>query len=408
MPEIKNILIVAPASLKINWMRESEKWLIKDWDTEISKSTKSFPGSRIVIINYEILKKFEDEIKMFGEWDLVIYDESHYLKTPDTIRTKAGLNIKAKRRLFLTGTPILNRPIELWPLLNSVDSKKWNNMIRYAYRYCEAYQDQYGWNMKGSSNEQELQTILRSTLMVRRKKCDVLKDLPPKARQVIEVSAPVKYGEFSKHVNNLAKLKQRVKDGYEEDVEKLKVEQEFVFQNMALIRHEIGVEKVSAVIKYLKEVLESSPKVVCFGWHRDVVEAIAKEFDAPYMHGGTDPDDRQAMVDRFQNDNKCNLIVGGIKVMGVGWTLTKSSHVLFAELDWVPGNLTQAEDRCHRIGQKDSVLVQHLVLDGSIDAAMAKSLVKKQYNIDNALDNEPFNILDVLAKQIKTKEGEVR
>ena len=94
--------------------------------------------------------------------------------------------------------------------------------------------------------------------------------------------------------------------------------------------------------------------------------------------------------------------------MGVGWTLTKSSHVLFAELDWVPGNLTQAEDRCHRIGQKDSVLVQHLVLDGSIDAAMAKSLVKKQYNIDNALDNEPFNILDVLAKQIKTKEGEVR
>ena len=105
--------------------------------------------------------------------------------------------------------------------------------------------------------------------------------------------------------------------------------------------------------------------------------------------------DRQAAVDRFQGDPDCRVFVGGILAAGVGITLTASAHVVFAELDWVPGNVAQAEDRCHRIGQTDRVLVQHLVIDGSLDARMAHMIVDKQAVIDAALDDEPDRTLVV-------------
>jgi hypothetical protein len=143
------------------------------------------------------------------------------------------------------------------------------------------------------------------------------------------------------------------------------------------------------VIEHIKDVIEDDPeaKIVCFAHHIDVITAIAGAFPGcAVMTGANTADEKQRAVDRFQKDPKCMLIVGGIFVMGVGWTLTASAHCILAELDWVPGNVTQAEDRTHRIGQSESVLIQHLVMEGSVDVDVAKAIVEKQSVIDRVLD----------------------
>jgi SWI/SNF-related matrix-associated actin-dependent regulator 1 of chromatin subfamily A len=139
----------------------------------------------------------------------------------------------------------------------------------------------------------------------------------------------------------------------------------------------------------VKNALLASPKIVVFAHHRDVVSEIAAGFEdaAVTLTGEDTPEARQAAVDRFQTDPACTLFVGSIRAAGLGLTLTASAHVVFAELDWVPANMTQAEDRTHRIGQRESVLVQHLVLQDSLDSRMARMLIKKQRVLDEALDS---------------------
>src|SRR5690606_16135176 len=164
---------------------------------------------------------------------------------------------------------------------------------------------------------------------------------------------------------------------------------EVAFEELSALRHEMGIAKVPAVIEHIKETLENTDKIVVFAHHHDVVNAIAQAFGdiAVKLTGVESSDERQAAVDRFQNDPNCRLFIGTIGAAGVGLTLTAASTMIFAELDWVPGRVTQAEDRIHRIGQLDSVLIQHLVVDGSLDAKMAWVLVEKQEIIDKALDD---------------------
>jgi SWI/SNF-related matrix-associated actin-dependent regulator of chromatin subfamily A-like protein 1 len=147
------------------------------------------------------------------------------------------------------------------------------------------------------------------------------------------------------------------------------------------------VAKIPHVIEHLQDALAESAKVVCFAHHREVIHAISAEFGeaCAVVYGDTPAPDRQAAVDRLQTDPECRLFVGGITVAGTGITLTASSHIVFAEYDWRPGVMSQAEDRCHRIGQRESLLAQYLVFDGSIDAIMATRNVEKEDIIAAAL-----------------------
>jgi hypothetical protein len=170
-----------------------------------------------------------------------------------------------------------------------------------------------------------------------------------------------------------------------------------MFNEISRLRHDTAVAKVPAVIAHLEDAIgEGEHKVVLFAHHHDVVNEVREHFGdrCVVLTGETPMADRQAAVDRFQADSNCSLFIGSITAAGVGITLTAASHVVFAELDWVPGNMSQAEDRCHRIGQTDSVLIQHLVLEGSLDAVMARTLVEKQDVIDLALDVERAKLLD--------------
>ena len=413
---LRTILVVCPASLRLNWAREIRKWSVRPLTIVLATGSSIPRGYNVVIINYDILSKHEQTLRAI-EWDLVIVDEAHFLKNQKAKRTIALLGkdaykqdpgvppVTARRRIMLTGTPIPNRPIEGFPLFHWLAPDEFRSFWGYAKRYCAAEQNAYGWDLTGASNLPELQDKLRGSIMIRRLKSDVLTELPAKRRQIIEFPAneasgavQAEHSAWERHEETIAKLRAAAElakasdnpDDYADAVANLTRAARAAFDEMSKLRHQTAVAKIPYVIEHIRDTIESETKCVVFAHHHDMIKALAKEFgDAAVTLFGDDAmAARQASVDRFQSDPECKVFIGGILAAGVGITLTSASHVIFAELDWVPGNVTQAEDRCHRIGQKDMVLVQHLVLEGSLDARMAEILVQKQEVIAAALDTE--------------------
>lgn len=454
-PTVKKVLVLCPASLKANWRNELEKWLVRPMTIALSGKGGSLDlRADILIVNYDALVgksgKALHATLMGLSFDCLVADECHFLKNPAAQRSVAVLGKPAKkdcatvpglasratnRKLFLTGTPLLNRPIEMLPLLQVLSPSEFGNFWQFAKRYCNATQTRYGWDFSGASNLDELQERLRKHVMVRRLKADVLKELPPKRRSIVTLT--IEDGEIAKLVvaehaayNGTANEDDEMAlaiggDDYRAAVAKLSAshretsedraiaaEEEMMygrdegggyrprgntekagvdFTDLSSIRHQIALLKVPAVIDHVKEMLDSGiDKLLIFGHHLDVVAAICDglaEYGVVKITGETPVGDRQGIVDRFQTDASIKVFVGNIKAAGVGLTLTAAAHVVFAELDWVPANVTQAEDRAHRIGQQNHVLIQHLVLDESLDAQFAKVIVGKQDIADAALDN---------------------
>lgn len=418
-PSAKRILIICPNSLKINWRRELIKWTTQKRHIIIADS-KHFPEiDAILIINYDVLHKHEDVIKG-TDWDILIVDESHWLKNKKSRRSKMVLGleatrkekangaadipgINAARKIFLTGTPIANgKPKELWPLIHYLDPITWSSFWKYAPRYCGSSQDN-GWNCDGATNLHELQDKLRSTIMIRRLKKDVLKDLPPKTRKVVEIepdseakeALAAEHDAFNEDADNELHAKIELalagenEAAYKDAVGQLSQRMKSRSEDLFTLRKNTAIAKarMPAVMEMLEDAAETSEKVIIFIHHKEVGRLIAARFPQSVMIVGDTPiDERDRNASRFQKDPTCNVIIGSIGAMGVGLTLTAASHVIMFELDWVPGNVTQCEDRAHRIGQRDNVLVEHYVLASSLDCDMAKRIVTKQDLIDKALD----------------------
>lgn len=405
-PSIKTALIICPKSLKLNWQRELERWLTRPF--LIGVAGDHWPKAEIVIINYEALRRFPDLEKL--KFDICITDEAHYIKSAKAQRSKAAKAIHARRKVRLTGTPIVNRPAELYNLIEDL-SDGWGSFFSFAKRYANAQHNGFGWDFSGAANLDELQQRLREKIMVRRLKADVLTELPRKIRQVIELE-PDSAEERSAVSNEagravirelrLTDLRAKVElakadgeDAYRAAVARLKEASQVDFTEMARLRHDTAVAKLPRVLEHLEQILEDddAKKVIVAAHHHDVINAIMAGcaqhgWNPVKLTGENTITERQAAVDAFQSKSIVRVFVASIQAAGVGITLTASSHVVFAELDWVPGNVSQMEDRAHRIGQTETVLVQHLVLAGSLDARMARSIVAKQTVIDSALDLE--------------------
>lgn len=396
-PDAARILVICPASLKLNWARECERWLVRPHTIGIAG--KTFPeDAHVVVINYDILQKWKVELDQ--EWDVLVADECHYVKNKRAKRSKALFGLTARRKLFLSGTPILNRPVELWTLVHFLAPEEFDKFKPFSRRYCKPTRSRFGWEYTGSDNLDELHERLASTIMVRRTKAEVLPELPPKRRQVIELASDHvanliaietdAWLEHKRRLNQLRAVSRAGKDATPAEMEALRAGVNAAFGDLAKLRQDTALAKVPLVVEHLKTVLADPGKVVLFAHHRAVIAEFEDAFGdiAVRLQGGDKIADRQAAVDRFQEDDSCRLFIGSITAAGLGLTLTASSHVVFAELDWVPARMTQAEDRTHRIGQTDSVLVQHLVLEGSLDARMVQSLIKKQRVIDQVVDGE--------------------
>lgn len=410
LPEVKKVLIIAPKSLLVNWQRELQAWLIRGYTIGVATG-KEWPCADIVILNYDILIKHPEELHT-PVWDMLICDECHYLKNESAKRTKMVMGdprgtappILAHRKLMLSGTPMPNRPIELWAILHYLDGHTFRSFRSFAFRYCGAYDSEWGLETGGASHLDELRDMLRETVMIRRRKVDVLDDLPAKIRQVVEL--PFKLTRALKAgLKREAGIKQKVNDfvgdfdvltaasakEYTQQVRGLKAKLKIIFEEVAALRHETALEKVPVVLEYLKVVLESDDKIVVFAHHRNMISKLEDALEnlgigVVTVTGATK--DRQAEVDKFQTDPAIQVFLGNIKAAGEGLNLTAASHVIFAEPDWTCGSVSQAEDRCHRIGTKHPVLVQHLVLEDSLDVIMAKRLIRKQGIIDRVLDED--------------------
>lgn len=393
----EKILIICPATLKLNWLREWNRWCtVSPLSVDIAYGNY-YPKSDVVIINYDILSRHSKLIHN-NLWDLVVLDEAHYLKNHKANRTKQVVGyrtlrpIAGKRKLALTGTPIVNRPVELFNVIKYLAPYGWQDKMKFARRYCNAFKGPWGWDMTGASHLEEFQQKLRSTIMIRRTKKDVLPQLPPKVHQVIEVQPNAKTAKLLKHEMSLADApihREQMMQWAQGNLKKAS------FGEIATIRREVAEAKIPFVIKYLEDAIESSGKVVVFTHHKNVVAALRSHFKdvCVVLDGSTssviDADkmsDRQRAVDNFQNKQEIKLFIGNIQAAGTGINLTAASHVVFAEISWVPGELEQCEDRVHRIGTTESVLIQFLVMASSIDAAIALTYTSKQGIIEKAID----------------------
>lgn len=418
-PTIKKVLVICPATLKSNWERELLKWLVDPRTVGIADG-QFWPDTEIVIINFDNLVKWK-KTKLQQGWDLVCVDEIQYCVNNAAQRTQAIFGykptkkeiakgkvaiepIKAKYRVGLSGTPIVNRPADLFPILHWLDPVRWPNGFKFMLRYCNGTQGQWGWDFSGTSHLDELNDKLRSTLMVRRMKKDVLKDLPPKLRRVIELPANEKILKLEQEaVKNLGvdleQLKMAVemakaspnRQDYDNAVSALNKGHQAAFEEMAEVRHQTALATLPHGLAHLAACLEDDPdnKIVVFAHHLDVIAAIKAEHPnaAAVVIGGMSSEEKMAQVDRFQKETACKVFIGGLRAAGEGITLTASSHVIFFEWDWTPSKMNQCEDRCHRIGQRDNVLVELLVLARSLSATMAKRVIAKQEICDAILDD---------------------
>lgn len=425
---IRGVLVVCPSSLRLNWQRELAKWLVRPLTIEVLDEHRPLPtaDAQVVVVNYERARK--DEVRaalMARTWDLLVVDEAHRIKNPKAQQTVCvlgkparkdepaipGLVSRARRKVFLTGTPVLNRPIELHPLLATLAPSEFGNFMGFARRYCDAKQEMIRvrggyksvWNFDGASNLAELQERMRATCMIRRLKADVLTELPAKRRQIVVIptngagkAVQAEQATWASHEDVIYSAQAEVETAdaagddlaYEAAVARLVEARRVAFGAISGARRAVAMAKVDAVIEHVEDALEGTTKVILFAHHHDVIAALAAHFGsaAVVVTGETALADRQTAVDRFQTDSSVKLFIGSIGACREGLTLTAASTVIFAELDWVPANMSQAEDRAHRIGQTQSVLVQYLVIDGSLDAKIAHTLVEKQAIADAALD----------------------
>ena len=423
----RTVLVVAPATLSFNWKLEAEKWLVEPYDIFIPESGMDAipdPGDRrlFVICNYEKLTtrakggteqdtKFSESLKR--PWDVGIFDEAHALKNPQSKRSQAvlgefGLMRRSHRTLFLTGTPIENFPKEIWPIAASICPAKFGDWWDFARRYCGLHSEMHGthkaWVTTGSSHLSELQQRLRSSFMVRRLKHDVLKELPPKRRQLVVLGDSQidwsTHPEFQKwksvyekrYEEALARLEAaKTNAEYKKAVKDLEAFTGILFQEMSEFRHKTALAKLPMCIAYIDEMLTTNKdSLVIFAHHKDVLQKLAEHYegDCVVLYGDTPMEERGTVVKDFQEGRK-RIFIGGLKAAGAGLTLTRASTVVFIEIDWNPATLSQAEDRLCRIGQKKMVHVLHLVLNNTLDVNMSQRVIAKQANIDKALDHLP-------------------
>ena len=393
-------VVVCPSSIKDNWLKELDFFQENFWEVVIVNSgkqqfvdglLKSKKRNTLIIVNYEYLKNriVSDQLKRFSP-NFLVLDEAHYIKNPKSKRYKCIAHElipnwkELQMKILLTGTPIQNRPIEIRSLMliSKPDVlEPYREFRRFAFKYCEGRMGKWGFEASGSSNEEELGLRLAlGGAIIRRKKENVLPQLPDKTMTMLVF-------EGNTDAKRVIK-KYDVQFDFEAIIKKPEFWQKNPNEHIATARRELAIAKLPDSIEAIKELLESVDKVVVFAWHTDIIDALEKalsEYKPALIAGRTKSETRQAEVDRFQNDPACRVFIGNILAAGVGITLTAASHIEFVESSWVPGEIFQAVDRCHRIGQKSSVSARFHVVKNSVDEAVIGSLISKNLTIKKIL-----------------------
>ena len=402
----KKVLIVCPASLKINWKREIENYT--DDYVLIVEGKKWGSTYKYYIINYDILKNFhttensEDseayQIILNEGFDLAIVDEAHYISNSQAQRTQLLNDILAKipKVWLLTGTPMTSRPINYYNLLKIVNSPLTLNWKSYVMRYCKGYQFRVGgrkvWNTSGASNLDELRDQTKAVVL-RRLKTDVL-DLPEKI--ISPIWLELKNSFYDDELSDFLRIS-------EENKEKESIT--VTLNRLMKLRQLIAIEKVEHTCELIDKILEQGRKVIVFTNFTMSLDMLHEKYKkkSVILDGRMSKIARQESVDRFQNEDKVKIFIGNIKAAGVGITLTAADTVIMNDLSFVPADHSQAEDRAYRYGQKNSVLVYYPVFENTIEMTVYNILQKKKDIIDQVMGDGEYSesFASELVKTIK-------
>jgi SWI/SNF-related matrix-associated actin-dependent regulator 1 of chromatin subfamily A len=328
---------------------------------------------------------------------VLIADEVHYIKNNSANRTKAFKKLAkiCPHIIGLSGTPIENRPVEIYNIVNLIDPNFMPNFMKFVHKYCGARHNGFGWDYSGATNTQELHSKLSASVMLRRLKKDVLKDLPEKLNSFVPIALDNRSAYFVAE-QNFIKYVQETKGA--EKAKKAQTAQALAeIEGLKQLAVEGGLKNS---IDWISEFLESGEKLIVFATHKFVINALMSNFGniAVKIDGSVSTNARQAVVDRFQGDSGVKLFIGNIKAAGVGLTLTKASNVVFLELPWTPSQIDQAADRAHRIGQLNAVTVWFLLPVKTIMEKIAKLLDKKRKTVDEVLDGKKTEEASLLAE----------
>ncbi|XP_055544718.1 SWI/SNF-related matrix-associated actin-dependent regulator of chromatin subfamily A-like protein 1 [Wyeomyia smithii] len=342
--------------------------------------------ANILISSYSLMEKCADKLLERG-FGFIIMDESHTLKNFKAKCTSVAQELarKAKRVILLSGTPALSRPVELFTQLHMLD-RNFFQFKEYSTRYCAGKQTNFGWDASGQSNLAELNILLAAKFMIRRTKQEVMNQLTEKNRETV-ILDPALLGKDEETEGNL--------NSYAADysMSKGREREEILFKYYNVTSD----VKAPAVCAYLKKLLKEKQKFIIFAHHISMLDAICKQLnkqkiDHIRIDGTTRSDLRSQLVKKFQTKDSCRAAVLSLKACNAGITLTAAQMVIFAELDWNPSTLAQAESRAHRIGQQSDVTVRYLLAKGTADDIIWTMLQKKQDILTKAgLCNEDFS-----------------
>ena len=404
-------LVVCPASVKRNWAREIALVEPDPPVLVIEGSAPVAPTARWVIVNYDILGRHAETLQRVA-WAALVFDEAHYLKNHTSARsklareltTRAGANNPLVVQL-LTGTPLTSRPRDLFVLLQLVGHPLGRSFLAFAKRYCAAEKGEYGWKTGGASNIDEL-TVQLHGVMLRRSKDDVLA-LPPKLRTWLPVEVPA--GTGSRAIKKVFALLSGRTDGTAVtppsfDARKRGKLLAFIVE----ARQALAIAKTSATIDFVRGAVEQDEKVVVFSCFDDPIQKLTKEFGraAVVVTGKTPGEKRQELVDRFQQKDDVRIFIANIIAGGTGLNLTAATQVVFNDLDWVPTNHWQAEDRAYRIGQTRTVNVTYFVARNTIDDFVQAVLETKAALVNAIVEGEAIagelggDVLDELQRAL--------
>ena len=376
------IIVICPAITVSNWKFEFLKWN-SDFSEEdifiIQNGKARLPENRkVVITSYDLLNNGDILYQIKARrWELCICDEAHYLKSIESKRShnvlgSAGIVHLAKYNWMLTGTPILNRPVELFPMLKVFADqliKPYNTYLTFGKHFCAGFDNGYEWDFSGASNLEELSERIKP-FYLRRTKQEVLQDFPEKF-------VHLNLFPVDSDINPVL--------DYEEETQAAEKETSF-----STLRRLTGVCKVNKSIERIQEILDSGVrKLVVFAYHEEVIKRILDHFYKLYpavVTGGSRK--RQETIDRFVLTD-CKLFIGQWKACGVGLNGLQNvcSKVLFVEVPLTPSEMNQASDRIHRIGQVNRrVDIEYCVQDGTVDLNACRLIEKKERIINKIIN----------------------
>jgi SWI/SNF-related matrix-associated actin-dependent regulator 1 of chromatin subfamily A len=411
------VLVICPATLRANWQDEIRKHLhmrSKVIDEPPTKPIRKFirrrlhrKGIKFLIINYERLKQWHKYL-LSHKFNLIVIDEGHYLQNPRALRTRYTYKLCAEQSkiVVLTGTPITNYPITLWSIAHLLWPGEFTDFQEFAWNYCSPKRTPWGWKYDGAENLEELHQRLKHCGMIRRRKADVLKGLPKKARFVVPLQLTNR-SEYDRAENHF--IAWLVSIGHTGRlVGALKAER---LVQMGYLKRLAAWLKMNAVIEWIDNFLaEGTGKLLVFAIHKRIIKKLSNKYKdiAVVIDGSKTKRQRRKAEKRFQHTTKIRLLIGNIRAAGVGLNLTAADTVAFIELPWKPADCEQAEDRCYgRLNDLHGASIYYLVAHHTLEDKLCSIIQRKHGIATTAIDGgkrrDHLNVHDLLTAALMKK-----